>query len=152
MNQAKLENTVANEIVGFYLTGTSGTSYINIGDATAPTSALLGGDAANLVTINMPRQNMFWLQDEVQAIQIGDSTTVTKTGRTSSYNYENWKYPAIFDTGTSMVYAPAGLGHELLLRLTRGKRYLFDQASGMMIVKCEDKELYEDVYLTIQGN
>ena len=95
---------------------------------------------------------MFWLQDEVQAVQIGDSTSKTKSGRTSSYNYENWKYPAIFDTGTSMVYAPAGLGHEILLRLAKGKKYLFDKPSGMMIVDCADKDQYEDVYLTIQGN
>ena len=51
-----------------------------------------------------------------------------------------------------MVYAPAGLAHELLLRLARGKKYLFDEASGMMIVNCDDSEKYEDVYLTIQGN
>jgi hypothetical protein len=52
---------VANEIVGFYLTGNSATSYVDIGQASAPTAALKDGDASNLVTINMPRQNMFWL-------------------------------------------------------------------------------------------
>ena len=60
LKQAKAQNTVANEIVGFYLTGSSGSSYVNIGDATAPTSALKNGDVNNLVTIKMPRQNMFW--------------------------------------------------------------------------------------------
>ena len=68
---------MANEIVGFYLTGTSTTSFVDIGQASAPTAALKDGDASNLVTINMPRQNMFWLQDEVQAVQIGTSTTKT---------------------------------------------------------------------------
>ena len=65
LEQAKVDNTIANEIVGFYLTGSSGTSYIDIGEASAPTAALKNGDASNLVTINMPRQNMFWIQDEV---------------------------------------------------------------------------------------
>ena len=143
---------MANEIVGFYLTGTSTTSYVDIGQASAPTAALKDGDASNLVTINMPRQNMFWLQDEVQAVQIGTSTTKTKTKHTSAYNYENWKFPAIFDTGTTMIYAPAGLGHELLLRLARGNKYLFDKASGMMVVDCTTKAKFEDIYLTIQGN
>jgi len=39
-----------------------------------------------------------------------------------------------------------------MLRLAKGNTHLFDRASGMMIVDCTEKDLYEDVYLTIDGH
>jgi len=64
---------------------------------------------------------------------------------------ENWSYPAIYDTGTSLMYAPGGLGKELMLRLAKGSEYLFDSSSGLMIVNCDEKANYQDFYLTIDG-
>lgn len=72
-------------------------------------------------------------------------------GKTAAYNYNNWVYPAIYDTGTSFIYAPAGLGLELMLRLARGNTYLFDSSSGIMTIDCNEKDKYEDFYLIIDG-
>ena len=70
---------------------------------------------------------------------------------TAEYSYEGYEYPAIYDTGTSLVYAPAGLGYELLTRLTKGLDKYYDRDSGFMYVSCRQKRYYEDVYLTIDG-
>lgn len=99
----------------------------------------------------MPDEKLFWYGDAVQAAQIG-TEELTSKGRTAGYSYAGWEYPAIFDTGTSLVYAPAGLGRELLLRLAKGNTHLYDGVSGMMIVECSEKDLYEDLYLTIDGH
>jgi len=50
-----------------------------------------------------------------------------------------------------LVYAPAGLGYELMTRLTRGLDRYYDRESGFMYVSCSQKRFYEDVYLTIDG-
>jgi hypothetical protein len=50
-----------------------------------------------------------------------------------------------------LVYAPAGLGYELLSRLTKGLDKYYDRESGFMYVSCRQKRYYEDVYLTIDG-
>lgn len=57
----------------------------------------------------------------------------------------------MYDTGTSLIYAPAGLGEELVYRLARGSTYIFDLNSGMTLVNCDEKANYEDFYLTIDG-
>ena len=56
--------------------------------------------------------NVFWYSEGVDAVKIGDQST-TSSGMTAEYNLENWKYPAIYDTGTSLIYAPGGVGTEL---------------------------------------
>lgn len=98
----------------------------------------------------MPDEQLYWYGDAVQAAQIG-TEELTSKGRTSGYSYSGWEYPAIFDTGTSLIYAPAGLGRELMLRMVKGNSYLYDSSAGMMIVECTEKELYEDLFLTIDG-
>lgn len=85
---------------------------------------------------------------KVQAIKIGDSEKTTK-GYTAEYNLLGFEKPAIVDTGTSLIYAPAGMGEELVYRLARGNAYLFDSTSGLTLVNCEDKANYQDFYLTI---
>jgi hypothetical protein len=50
----------------------------------------------------------------------------------------NWQYPAIFDTGTSLLYAPGGIGTELIIRLAKGSTYLFDRESGLTFVDCNE--------------
>lgn len=51
-----------------------------------------------------------------------------------------------------MIYVPAGLGHEFMLRLVRGNTYLYSSTSGIMMVDCNEKEAYEDVFLTLDGH
>ena len=92
--------------------------------------------------------NVFWYSEGVDAVKIGDQST-TSSGMTAEYNLENWKYPAIYDTGTSLIYAPGGVGTELQLRLAHGKEYIHDSSSGLMMVNCDEKASYEDFYLTI---
>jgi hypothetical protein len=85
--------------------------------------------------------NYFWYSEAVQAIKIGDESTTTQ-GFTSEYNLNNWAYSAIYDTGTSLLYAPGGIGYELIIRLAKGSTYLFDSSSGLTMVDCNEKANY----------
>lgn len=64
-------------------------------------------------------------------------TRSTYRGQTAEYSYSGYEYSAIYDTGTSLVYAPAGLGYELLTRLTKNLDKYYDSASGFMYVSCQ---------------
>jgi hypothetical protein len=148
LEAATTASVITAEIIAFSLTGEDETSFVDIG--AYDTAGILDGDSANIVWVNMPDESFFWYSNEVQAVQIGEEDT-TEKGKTAAYNYENWVYPAIYDTGTSFIYAPAGLGLELMLRLARGSTYLFDEDSGLMIIDCDEFSDYEDFYLTIDG-
>lgn len=106
-------------------------------------------DEDNIVWVPMPEPEFFWESDKVQGMKIGTGSKYR--GQTAEYSYRSYEYPAIYDTGTSLVYAPAGLGYELMTRLTRGLDRYYDRESGFMYVSCSQKRFYEDVYLTIDG-
>jgi hypothetical protein len=38
-----------------------------------------------------------------------------------------------------------------MMRLVQGLNYYYDRSSGFMIVACEEKKYYRDVYMTIDG-
>lgn len=82
----------------------------------------------------MPKAEFFWQSDKVEGMKIGTSDKYRQM--TAEYSYAGYEYPAIYDTGTSLVYAPAGLGYELLTRLTKGLDRYYDRDSGFMYVSC----------------
>jgi len=125
----------------------SGTNYADFGEYTL--SSVLGATEDNIAWLNMPSELLFWYSAAVQAIQIGDNE-YTATKRTAAYYYgEGNSAPVIYDTGTSLIYAPAGLGYELLARMVGDNTHYFDYASGIMLTSCAEKNLYETVYLWI---
>jgi hypothetical protein len=74
----------------------------------------------------MPSENLFWYSRAVQAVQIGENE-YTNTDRTAGYAYGyDLEYPVIYDTGTSLIYAPGGLGYELLARMVGDNKHEFD--------------------------
>jgi hypothetical protein len=149
LEEAKTAGTISNEIIAFYLSGETGINLVDIGNYV--TGNIKDSDANNIVWFPMPDKHLFWYGDALEAVQIGNSET-TKSGKTAAYSYKGWEFPVIFDSGTSLIYAPAGLGREINLRLAKGNSYLHDSQSGMTIVDCSEKEQYEDVFLTIDGH
>lgn len=55
--------------------------------------------------------------------------------------------PAIFDTGTSLIYVPKTDSGNFFYRLLYGKTY--EYADGFVYVDCDDKDQYPDVHLLI---
>jgi hypothetical protein len=97
----------------------------------------------------MPTGGFFWYSSAVQAVQIGESE-YTSTKRTAGYSYANGlEAPVIYDTGTSLIYAPGGVGYELLARMVGDNTHYFDYYSGIMLTSCAEKSRYETVYLWI---
>lgn len=46
---------------------------------------------------------------------------------------------------------PSYIGYDLLMRLGGKNEYYYDRISGMMIVKCSEKNLYQDINIWIDG-
>ena len=57
--------------------------------------------------------------------------------------------PAIFDTGTSLIYIPQKYGDDFMYRLVFGKKFI--QTNGMFQIDCEQKSEFSDVYFIIDG-
>lgn len=55
----------------------------------------------------------------------------------------------IYDTGTSLIYAPMGIGYEIQARAVGSNTGYYDRTSGIMLTLCSEKENYEDIYLWI---
>ena len=147
LEQAKLASKISNEIVAFSMSRTSTQSFADIGAIN--NAGIKDSDASNIVYLNVKATiPYFWALSKVQAIKIGDSEKTTQ-GFTAEYNLAGYEEPAIVDTGTSLIYAPSGLGEELVQRLARGSQYLFDPTSGLTVVSCDEKDNYQDFYLTI---
>jgi hypothetical protein len=48
-----------------------------------------------------------------------------------------------------LIYAPAGLGYEILARMVGDNTHYFDYYSGIMLTSCAEKSQYETLYLWI---
>ena len=145
--QLTINNQISEETVSFLLASERYNSFCDYGKYDI--NMVKDSDADNIVWVPMPEPEFFWESDRVESMQIG--TKSRYRGQTAEYSYRSYQYPAIYDTGTSLVYAPAGLGYELMTRLTRGLDRYYDRESGFMYVSCNQKRYYEDVYLTIDG-
>lgn len=101
-------------------------------------------DSTNqVVKILMQDQTYFWWS-KVTGVQHGYDEAQMKNGKTSSYSFSDI-YPAIYDTGTSFIYAPAGQGFQMVQRMVRGLPHYYDYLSGLTIIPCDSSVLYEDV-------
>lgn len=125
----------------------SGTNYADFGAYTL--ASVKDSNADNIAWLNMPAEGFFWYSAAVQAVQIGGNS-YTSTGRTAEYCYgkEN-QAPVIYDTGTSLIYAPSGIGYELLSRMVGKNTHYYDYWSGIMLTSCSEKDQYETLYLWI---
>lgn len=70
---------------------------------------------------------------------------MSKMGYTSHIKID--KMPAIFDTGTSLIYVPSSQGDDFMYRLLFGKKYI--QTNGMFQIDCDEKNGFDDVYFVI---
>ena len=57
--------------------------------------------------------------------------------------------PVDYETGTSLIYAPAKIGYEIQARLVGPNTHFFDGYSGIMFTSCAEKSEYETLYLWI---
>jgi hypothetical protein len=91
-------------MVSFYMSDASGTNYADFGPYTL--ESVRGNSEDNITWFNMPDESLYWYSSAVQAVQIGENE-LTTSKRTAGYFYgpEN-QVPAIYDTGTSLIYAP----------------------------------------------
>jgi hypothetical protein len=71
----------------------------------------------------MPKEHLFWYSLEVGGIKIGDDHLTPKGKRTAQYHFSDYSLPAIYDTGTSLIYTPAGIGSEVISRIVMGHTY-----------------------------
>lgn len=97
----------------------------------------------------MPKEHLFWYSKNLTGIKIG-SLDVFSDGRSTSYNYgTTYQYPAIYDTGTSLIYVPESIAYELMYRLAASKtHYIYEK---FMVVNCGERDQFEDVHLLING-
>mmetsp|Transcript_23492 Transcript_23492/g.36181 ORF Transcript_23492/g.36181 Transcript_23492/m.36181 type:complete len:93 (+) Transcript_23492:138-416(+) len=83
------------------------------------------GDPSKIVWLRQPFDEFFWeTESGVQAVIIGDGEPVGGK-MTAEFSYSDLTKRAIFDTGTSYIYAPKLIGSDLILRYLEGKQYLF---------------------------
>ena len=147
---AKDSGAITKEMVSFYMDNASGNNYADFGPYTL--ESVKGNSEDNIAWLNMPDESLFWYSSAVQAVQIGENEQTTSK-RTAGYFYGPGNdLPAIFDTGTSLIYAPEGLGYELQRRIVGKDDHSYDPYSGMMITYCEDSSNYEDIYLWIDDH
>ena len=97
----------------------------------------------------MPKPNTLFWYSFLEAIiyESPDRTRMSKVGYTAQVRID--PMPAIFDTGTSLIYVPQSHGDDFMYRLVFGKRYI--QTNGMFQIHCEEKDLYSDVYFVINN-
>jgi len=143
----KVFDQITEETISFLLAGEQYNSFCDYG--AYDINMVKDNDEDNITWVAMPKQEFFWESAAVEGMKIG--TGDRYRGQTSEYSYSGYEYSAIYDTGTSLVYAPAGLGYELLTRLTKGLDKYYDNSSGFMYVSCSQKRYYQDLYLTIDG-
>lgn len=70
---------------------------------------------------------------------------MSKVGFTSQIRFNST--PAIFDTGTSLIYVPQSVADDFMYRLVYGKKYIY--SNGIFQVNCKQKDQFEDVSLVI---
>lgn len=73
----------------------------------------------------MPKPNTLFWYSFVEGIiyESPDKTRMSKVGYTSQVRID--PMPAIFDTGTSLIYVPASHGDDFMYRLIFGKKYIY---------------------------
>lgn len=84
--------------------------------------------------------SFFWVHN-VAAFKVGRRGTYAN-GRSSKYFHDN--IPAVFDTGSPLIYLPNSIGVEFISRLLRGK--LYKEHKGLFLVTC-DTSVFDPVSL-----
>jgi hypothetical protein len=125
-----------------YMTLDDEETYIDIGymDETA----FLGGsaEAAGLIWIPMPETEILFWYAFASALRFGDGENAV------SYTFNEY-YPAIFDTGTSLVLVPNSIAPDFFGRLLKGQRYV--AINGMYQFSCANKDEFESIFIMIEG-
>ena len=111
-------------------------SFVDLGDY--DTEAMKDGDISNIMWLQMPKEHLFWYSKNLTGIKIG-SSDVFSDGRSTNYNYgKNYQYPAIYDTGTSLIYVPESIAYELMYRIAVSKtHYMY---KNFMVVECGERD------------
>lgn len=84
----------------------------------------------------MPREHLFWYSG-IQAFKFGYTDRVKGYGFTAAVALTDAQ-PAIFDTGTSLIYVPRPDADDFFYRLLYNKTYVYD--SGFFYVKCTERD------------
>jgi hypothetical protein len=147
MEKVKSTGHVSMEQISFYMGGTDEDSYVDIGAYTE--DSVKDSNVDRIAWFDQVEGDFYWEFNAVQGIKFGISS-YTSLGMTSGYQYGyDLEAPAIVSTGSPLIYAPWGLGHELQLRMSKSLVHYFDAESGIMIVSCEEKSWYQDFSIWI---
>lgn len=116
MEGLKNNSIITKEQASFFIGSTDQQSYVDIG--AYDLSSVKGGSESNIQWMNMINDTLFWASYAVQGVKIGNEE-FTPEGMTAQIGYgDYYSDPAIYDTGTSLIYTPYGTGNDLVERLT----------------------------------
>lgn len=111
MERIKSTGHVTAEQISFNFGRTEEDSYADFGAYTA--SSIKDENEDSIAWFDQREGDAFWEFGAVQGVQFGFNAH-TATGMTAGYQYGyDLEFPAIVSTGSALIYAPQGLGHEL---------------------------------------
>ena len=149
LERVKSTGHVSKEQISFNFGRTDEDSYADWGAYTP--SSIKDGSEDQIAWFDQREGDGFWEFTAVQGVQFGFNK-YTSLGMTAGYQYGyELEMPAIVSTGSALIYAPIGLGHELQLRMSKFISHYYDPESGVMIVNCSDKTWFQDFSIWIDN-
>lgn len=143
---AKLKEAglITREQASFFITEYNAQSFCDLG-AYDPAS-IREGDASKILWLPQKPNVLFWYSAISGVLyDTPETKRMPGLGYTAQIRFD--AAPAIFDTGTSLIYVPESIGNDFMYRLTFGKKYIY--TNGLFQVHCDEKEEFKDVYLVI---
>lgn len=124
----------------FYLSGYGGKSFVDFGDMVFDHIKT----GAELVWIDM-HDHFYWLSNQAMGIKFDEKV----------FNFGDYDYPIVFDTGTSVSYVPQSLFAGFLKQVTDSlppwASYEMSEDGTLMRVDCSEKDYYPQIFIQVQG-
>lgn len=147
IEKMKEAGLISREQVSFYITTFHEQSFCDLG--AYDINNIRYDDPEQIVWLPMPKPNTLFWYSYIQGIiyETPDRKRMSQSGYSSHIKID--QMPAIFDTGTSLIYVPQSYGDDFMYRLLFGKKYI--QTNGMFQINCKEKNAFDDVYFVIDG-
>ena len=122
MQKMKETGLISREQISFYITTYNRQSFADLGSYDI--TNVRYEDPNQIVWLPMPKPNTLFWYSYIEGImyESPDKTRMSKVGYTSQIRID--PEPAIFDTGTSLIYIPQKYGDDFMYRLLYGKKYI----------------------------
>lgn len=132
VDKLKTAGLITQEQASFYITDYTAQSFCDLGAYNA--ANIRDGDASKIVWLPQKPNVLFWYSAISGVLYDSpEKKRMPGTGYTSQIRFD--AAPAIFDTGTSLIYVPSSVGDDFMYRLTFGKKYIY--TSGMFQINCD---------------